>query len=92
MGIGELVAENQQRGFAPVRGPLEHLLHGGVAVGGGQGDDALVRAGGAHLVQPAPVHLHHRGSGLPGQRRQPGQRPVGIARGDEDLVQGAAAF
>ena len=61
-------------------------------MGGGLGDDALVGAGGAHLVELAPVYLHHRRAGLPGQGGQARQGAVGLSGGHKHLVQGAAAF
>ena len=52
----------------------------------------LVGAGGAHLVELAPVYLHHRGTGLPGQGGKARQGAVGLSGGHKYLVQGAAAF
>ena len=59
-----------------------------VAAQGADGDDALVRLGDAHGVQLAPVAVRDRDAALPREARDVAQRPVGLAAGDVELVDG----
>ena len=88
VGIGDLVADHQQRRFAPVGGGLQNALHRHILPDGGQRDNALMGVGARHGVQLAAVGLHHhnaRGAGLGGDVAQ---RLVRLALGKIDLVDG----
>ena len=66
MGVGNFVADHQQRRLAPLRRFLQNILHRGVGLGGGDGNNALVAVGDAHGIQLPPVRLHHYHAGLSG--------------------------
>ena len=88
--VGYLVAHHQQRRFALVGSGLQDALHGGVFPHGGQRDHALMGVGAGHVVQLAPVGLHHHDAGGAGFGGDVPQRLVRLALGDIDLIHGRA--
>ena len=53
--VGDAVAQHDKGALAPALGQRQNIAQRGVAGGGCHGDNALVRAGGAHAVQLAAV-------------------------------------
>ncbi len=88
--IGDLIADDHQGRLPPAGSQLEDILHRGVGLGGGGGDDALVAVGFAHGVQFPPVALHHNRAGLPGLGGDAAQGVVRLAPDDVELIQGGS--
>ena len=92
MGVGQLVADNDQRGFSAAGGFFQNVVNGIVFVGGSQSNHTLVGPGEGHGVQLPAVYRHNDGTGLLGLGGQTLQTFVRIAGGDEKLVNGPPAF
>ena len=88
VGIGDLVAHHHKGGLSPLLRPGQNVLQLAVFPHGRLGDDPLVGAGDAHGVQLPPVALRHHDAPLPGFSQDPGQGPVRVSPGHEQLVDG----
>ena len=86
--VGQIVAQDDERRFAALLGQREDILYARILVRGHGGDDALVCAGGTHLIELAPVGGDHNGPCIFCHGGKPCQRPVGAALGQIDLVNG----
>ena len=54
VGVGQLVADDDQGRFPTGRGFLQNVVNGKIGVGGGQSDHALMGMGEGHGVQLPP--------------------------------------
>ena len=90
MRVGQLVADDDQRGLAPVFRVFENFLDRRVGMRRDHGDDALMRARGRKLVELAPVCFNDGGAGLPCHGGQPRKRAVCFSGSDVKLIDGAA--
>ena len=88
--VGQLVADDDQRGLAPVFRVFEDLLDRRVGMRRDHGDHALMRARGGKLVELAPVCFNDGGAGFSRHGGQPGKRAVCFSGSDVKLVDGAA--
>ena len=88
VAVGDLVADDQEGVLPALRRPVQQILDREVLPHRAHGNHALVRVGHAHAVQLAPVALHHRDSLFPGNGGDEAQRPVSLAAGDKNLVDG----
>ena len=79
MGVGKLVTDYEKRRLAPGLRQRQHILHRGIGMGGGLGDDSLVGMCEAHLIQLAPVHRKDHRAFFPGLGGQAGQTMVCIS-------------
>ena len=64
MGIGQLVADDDEGCLTPDGGFFQNVVDGHIFVGGSQSDDALMGTGKGHGVQLPAVNAHHHGTGL----------------------------
>ena len=92
VGIGKIVAQNQQGCFAPAFRLRENFVNGAVIPGRRLGDDPLMGVGEGHGVQLSPVHGNHDSARLLGQCRQALKPPVRLPVGNKDLINGPPAF
>ena len=92
MGVGELIAHDDQRCLPPGSGLLQDVVNGIIDVGGSQSDHALVSVGEGHGIQLPPVHRHHHGSRLLGLSGQALQAPVNVTGGNKHLINSPTAF
>ena len=88
--VGKLVADDDQRGFAPAFRVFENFIDRCIGVRRDHGNDALMRARGRKLVELAPVGFHDGGSCFPCHGGQPCKGAVGFSGGDVKLVDGTA--
>ena len=88
VGVGDLVADHQQRRFSLVGGALEDALHRHVFPNGSQRDHALMGVGAAHVVQLAAIRLHHHDARVPGLGGDMAQGFIRVPLGQIDLVNG----
>ena len=88
--VGKFVADDDQRGLAPVFRVFEDLLDRRVGMRRDHGDHALMRARGRKLVELAPVCFNDGGAGFSRHGGQPGKRAVCFSGSDVKLVDGAA--
>jgi hypothetical protein len=56
VGVGQLVADDDQRCFPTGRGLLQNVVNGKIGVGGGQSNHTLMGVGEGHGVQLSPVN------------------------------------
>ena len=59
VGVGQLVADDDQGRFPTGRGFLQDVVNGKIGVGGGQSDHTLMGMGEGHGVQLPPVNADH---------------------------------
>ena len=90
MRVGDLIADHQQRILALGGGIFQQRLHRHILPHGSQRNHALMGVGAAHVVQLAPVGLHHHDAGGTGLGGDVAQRLVGLALGQIDLIDGGA--
>ena len=88
--VGQLVADDDQRGLAPVFRVFEDLLDRRVGMRRDHGDHALVRARGRKLVELAPVCFNDGGAGFSRHGGQPRKCAVRLSGSDVKLVDGTA--
>ena len=84
--IRKLIAQDDQRRLSLCFGGGQNLVDGCIAVHGDGSDNALMRAGEAHLVEPAAVNADDDGARILRHRGKTAQGPVGVAVGQKDLV------
>ena len=90
MRVGKFVADDDQRGLAPVFRVFEDLLDRRVGVRCNHGDHALVRACGGKLVKLAPVCFDDGCARLLCHGGQPRKCAVRLSGGNVKLVDGTA--
>ena len=56
VGVGQLVADDDQGRFPTGRGLLQNVVNGKIGVGGGQSDHTLMGVGEGHGVQLSPIN------------------------------------
>ena len=88
--VGKFVADDDQRGLAPVFRVFEDLLDRRVGMRRDHGDHALVRARGRKLVELAPVCFNDGGAGFSRHGGQPRKCAVRLSGSDVKLVDGTA--
>ena len=88
--VGQFVADDDQRGLAPVFRVFEDLLDRRVGMRRDHGDHALMCTRGRKLVELAPVCFNDGGAGFSRHGGQPGKRAVCFSGSDVKLVDGAA--
>ena len=86
MGIGDLIAHDDQGLFVLCRRVRQNILHADVLPHRRQGDDPLMGMGAAHAVQLPPVGFHHDDARRAGLGSDMSQSLVRFPLLDENLI------
>ena len=88
VGVGDLIADHQQRRLPLGGGSVQQALHRHILPHSGQRNDPLMGVGAAHIVQLPPVGLHHHDALSPCLGGDVAQGLVRLPLGQIDLIHG----
>ena len=90
MRVRQLVADHNQGSFSRVRRFFQNIVDAGIVMRRNHGNHTLVCAGCRHEIELPPVGRHNHRARFLCHRADTRQRPVGVAVGNEELVDRSA--